>query len=357
MSTLKYFYVKNKQITEVVFDKYTIDTTGKITNKKTGKILDARINGIYNEYVVYNDDIYRYKIRVARAIASTFIGPPPTPAHTADHIDKDPKNDTLGNIRWLCKSGQNINQCRPNTLKTAFIIVKDGVEKTAKDWAEHLKNQKNYMNHTYTAGMVTIYAQQKQQGFAYKKYQDLSGEVWKPIKDSGNNYGHWEISDMNRVKYVTKHAENVLSGDRFGLSDIGYPVVKINNKHWKCHVLAFMTFFPGEYAAMKRGEIILHEDDDKLDFRPHKLRIGTQKMNMIDAYDNGKRDDTKSARIRCASYINGVFEKEHISLCDAMRYLKSVGFDKATHTNIGNALKEFRNGKVITSYDRTWKPL
>jgi len=356
MSTLKYYYVKDNSISEVIFDKYMIDTAGKITNKKTGKILNARINGIYSEYVVYNDK-YRHKIRVARAIASTFIGPPPTPAHTADHIDQDTKNDTLENIRWLCKSGQNNNQCRPNTLKSAFIIVKDGVEKTAKDWAEHLINQKNYMNHTYTAGMVTIYAQQKQQGFAYKKYQDLPGEVWKPIKDSGNKSGHWEISDMSRVKYITKHAENVLSGNRFGLSDVGYPVINLNDRIWKCHILAFMTFFPEKYAEMKPGEVILHEDDDKLDFRPHKLRIGTQTMNMIDAYDNGKRDDTKSARIKCASYINGAFEKEYISQNDAMRYLKSIGYDKASHTNIGKALEEFRNGKDVVRYGRTWKPL
>ncbi len=357
MTTLKYYYVKDNSISEVVFDKYTIDTMGKITNKKSGKILDANINGIYNEYVVYNDDLNRYKIRIARAIASTFIGPPPTPAHTADHIDQDTKNDTLENIRWLCKSGQNNNQCRQNTLKSAFIIVKDGVEKTAKDWAGHLKNQKNHINHTYTAGMITIYAQQNQQGFTYKKYQNLPGEVWKPIKDSGNNSGRWEISDMNRVKYITRHAENVLSGDRLGLTDTGYPVINFNNKIWKCHILAFMTFFPEEYAEMKQEEVILHEDDDKLDFRPHKLRIGTQKMNMIDAYDNGKRDDTKSARIKCTSYINGVFEKEHNSLNGAMRHLKSIGFDKASYTNIGNALKEFRNGKVITSYGRSWRPV
>jgi hypothetical protein len=38
--------------------------------------------------------------------------------------------------------------------------------------------------------------------------------------------------------------------------------------------------------------------------------------------------------------------------------ITEVIFDKYTiDTNIGNALKCFRNGKIIISYGRTWKPL
>jgi len=158
---------------------------------------------------------------------------------------------------------------------------------------------------------------------------------------------------MNRMKYVTKYAENVLSGERLGMSVNGYPIISVNGRQRYCHVLSFMTFFPDEYANKKLDEMVLHEDDDKLDFRPYKLRIGSGSENIKDAYDNGKRDDTKTARMKCVSYIDGVFEKEHDSQSDAVRYLKSNGFNKATESNIGKAL----NPKYTTNfaYGRVWK--
>jgi hypothetical protein len=176
--------------------------------------------------------------------------------------------------------------------------------------------------------------------------------MWKKINGSNNKTGRWEISDMNRVKYVTKNAENVLSGERIGLDD-GYPKININGKKLYCHILAFKTFFPDEYAAKKTNELILHEDDDRHDFRPYKLRLGTQTHNTIDAHDNGKHDGTKTARMKCASYIDGVFEKEHASQGDAVKYLKSLGFEKAREGNISMTL----SGDRKTAYDRTWEKI
>ena len=78
----------------------------------------------------------------------------------------------------------------------------------------------------------------------------------------------------------------------------GYPSVFINGKNWLCHILAFKTFFPNEWDAKNPDEMILHEDDDKMDFRPHKLRIGTRSENATDAHDNGCHDGTKTSRIK-----------------------------------------------------------
>jgi hypothetical protein len=97
--------------------------------------------------------------------------------------------------------------------------------------------------------------------------------------------------------------------------------------------------------------MILHEDDDRLDFRPHKLRIGTRSENTIDAHNNGKRDGTKSARMKCVSYIDGIYELMHDSQTDAMKYLRYIGYDKASVGGIGKAL----NDKRKSAYGRTWK--
>jgi hypothetical protein len=335
----------------VIFDKYTIDMSGVIKNKKTGIELRLSKNKAGYQVVSVQDNYGKSRqIRICRAITSTFIGMPPTSAHTADHRDRDPNNDTLDNIRWLCKKHQVINRSISGNKKDAFIVVKDDLEKTVNDWVVYLKGEKNNLGREYTGKMIAKYAQKKQHGFSYKEYQNLQGEIWKDIANSKSTRGRWEISNMNRVKYITNHAENVLSEERLGLMS-GYPMLYFNGKVWSCHQLAFMTFFPKEWAAKKPDEMVLHEDDDRMDFRPHKLRLGTHSDNTTDAHYNGKYDGSKSARMKCASYIEGVLEKEHTSQTDAMKYLKSIGYEKATVASISMTI----SGKQNTSYGRTWK--
>jgi hypothetical protein len=348
MTTLEYYFEDGSH---VIFNKYTIDTSGIVRKKKTGDQLSTHKVGKYNRCGVVDDNDKQRMVSIGRALASTYIGPPPTLKHTVDHEDKNSNNDTCENIRWLCKKGQRYNQERPETQKSAFVIVKDGNEKTIKEWVEYLKDRKNHLKHEYTANMIRDYSNRKQHGFSHKIYLDLPGEVWKEIVGSKNKTGRWEISNMSRVKYITKHAENMLSGERLRLTDNGYPTIFINGKNMYCHILAFKTFFPEEYAFKKPGEIVKHIGDNKLDFSPHKLQLGTHSENQLESHDNGKRDGTKTRRTKCASYINGVLEKEHLSQTDAAKYLKSVGFDKASYTGIGNALK----GKF--AYGRTWQKI
>ena len=347
------YYSKKGKCTS--FDKYWIDQLSVVTNKETGEALSYHKVGKYNRAAVYDNGGKRRFIFIGRAIASTFIGQPPTLAHTADHIDnKRPDYDALENIRWLDKSGQSTNQNKAETKKTAFVVVKDSLEKTLKEWAKHFEGKKNHLGKEYTNSTIKSYAQKKQHGFAYKEYPDLDDEVWKSIEGSENKQGRWEVSDANRMKFVTKHASNVLWGDRLGLNN-GYPSVNINKKLIGCHVIAFKTFYPELWAAKKDDEGVLHENDDKTDFRPHMLRLGTQLMNLKDAHDNGKFAGKKTERVNCISYINGVFEKEHESHHDAAKYLRKNGSPKADRCHISKALTAFKNGETKKRYGRTWE--
>jgi hypothetical protein len=275
-----------------------------------------------------------------------------TLAHTADHKkSKQKRNDELSNLRWKNLPDQRANQIRLDTLKSAFVVVKDGIEKTRKEWVEFLIDKKNHMNRVYTDNMIKVYAIRKQYGFAYKEYPDLEGEVWKPIVRSETTIGRWDISNMNRVKQVTKHASNVLWGDRLGLDDNGYPRLG----KWKCHIVSFQTFYPDLWAARKPGEIVRHKLDDKLDFRPHMLLLGTGSDNIKDAYDNGKRDDAKNARMKCASHIDGVFEKEHVSQMAAAEYLISKKCSDKSIKSVANSVSDALLGRnKKTAYGRTW---
>lgn len=341
---LEYYYDDGSH---VIFNKYTIEN-GVIRNKK-GEPIKYHKCGEYSRCVVFDDSGRQRMIRVGRAIASSIHGKPPTLLHTADHIDRNPENDTDDNIKWLCKSGQRDNQDRSENKKSAFIVVNDGMEKTVNEWVFHLEGKKNAFGNEYTVQMIIRYAQKKQFGFSYKEYPDLPREIWKEMIWSKNTKGVWKISDMNRVKYITKFAENVLTGERLDISS-GYPRICINGQSWHCHVLSFMMFFPDEYANKKSGEMILHEEDNRLDFRPHKLRLGTHSENMTDAHANGKHDGKKTMRHACMSYVNNVFEKEYESLAAAEIYLRSLGYEKASYNKIGLALRNKRK----TAYSRTW---
>ena len=345
-------YFKDCSRSHVIFNKYTIDDISGVVRKKTNEsIVNIRKNTAgYNIVNVYDDYGKRRTVYIGPAILSTFVGRPTTSQHTADHIDRTRDNDTIDNLRWADGSEQCDNRSVPETYKSAFFIVRNGIEKTFNEWFVHLKDQKNSYDREYTKGMIAQYARRKQHGFSYKEYIDLPGEEWRKITWSDTKLGHWEISNMNRVKNVTKHAENVFSGERLCLTS-GYPKIHINNKDWYCHILSYMMFFPEEYAAKKPGQIVLHEDDDRLDFRPQKLRLGTRSENGTDAHDNGCYDETKSKRMKCTSYVDDVFEKEHQSQSDAVKYLKLIGFDKAHDSKISAVL----SGKRKSAYGRTWK--
>jgi hypothetical protein len=311
----------------------------------TGRVLTQRRDADgYNVTTLTLDGSQRH-VNVARALASTFIGPPTTIHHTVDHIDQKRSNDTLSNVRWVCKSGQNKNRNMPSELNTAFIIVKDNVERTAKEWAQVYTKPDGTRYDKYT---IQRFAQQQKHGFEYKIFPNLPREVWKAVPNSKSKKGEWFISTKNRMKYKTAHAENVLAVDQLSRGS-GYPVVGINGKIYRCHYLSMMTFRPREYTAKLPGDILLHKHDNKLDFNPFRLRWGTSSDNGTDAYDNGKHDGTTSARKPVASYVNDALERRHESICAAVRYLQENGYPKANRGSIHEAL----NTSAVR-YDRMW---
>ncbi|AGE56874.1 hypothetical protein ATCVNTS1_163R [Acanthocystis turfacea Chlorella virus NTS-1] len=290
MKTLQYYSVKEKKL--MIFPGYAIDENGIVINTHTGQTMTRHktMSG-YNRVAVRLGGT-SWNIRVARALASTFLGPPPTKHHTADHEDGNSLNDTLVNIRWLNKSDQVKNRSVPTDYNNAIIIERNGVELTAKEWVEVYKKLNG---EPYTKETIQRYAQQQKHDFRYKVFPNLRGEVWKAIPDSMNKNGKWFISNKNRMKYKTQHAENVLTVDQLTKIE-GYPSIGINGKIMRCHQLSLMMFRPREYVAKLPGDIILHKNDDKLDFNPFRLRWGSQSENIKDAYKNGKYDGTKRSK-------------------------------------------------------------
>ncbi|AGE57605.1 hypothetical protein ATCVNTS1_304R [Acanthocystis turfacea Chlorella virus NTS-1] len=345
MKTLQYYW-EDGSLT--VFEDYTIDDRSTITNVKINHVMSQSKTADGYSRVSVRQDGHRHTICVARALVSTFIGPPPTLKHTAEHKDGKRTNDTLENIIWEDKPGQRRSQTRPVVYNNAFIIVKDDIEHTAREWYDVFKmpNGKGYNEYT-----IKEFAREQKHGFRYKVFDNIPGEVWRAIPGSKNKKGEWFISNKNRVKYKTPYAENVMTSDQLSTNE-GYPVISIKGKKWKCHKLSMLVFRPREYAAKLQGDIILHKDDNKLDFNPFRLRWGTPPENGKDAHRNRKYDGTKSEQKPVASYIDDAIEEEHESLADAVRFLQINGCPDARLSGVQHALK---NDAIC--YGRTWKIL
>ena len=342
---LEYYYDDGRHIK---FDKYGIYIWGEVVNIKSGLVLEfENTSSSYHAVGLYHTKSKQLKVCIARAVLSTFYGKP-RDTFTADHLDSANKNyDALYELQWASKKHQTANQHKKDVFRSAYIIVKDGVEKTAKEWGDYFD---------CPANTVSNRARKNTKGFSYKLYPDLPNEEWKQIQGSKSKTGYWEISNMNRCAYVSTFARNVIEVREMCLSS-GYPVICVNNKKHYVHTLSFQTYYPDVWASKKDTDIVCHKFDNKLDFRPKNLYLGSASQNGYDAHDNGRFDGAKTERRQCKSYINGVFEKHHISLRDAEFYLRGNEYPRASYSNIGLALDWFKDGKKSARYGRTWVPV
>lgn len=90
--------------------RYKISNKGRIksfvTNKNGVEIASDRINNSGYRHVSLRRDGKSREFLVARLVAYHFIGKPENEDDTVNHIDGNKVNDTVGNLEWLCRSGQ-----------------------------------------------------------------------------------------------------------------------------------------------------------------------------------------------------------------------------------------------------------
>lgn len=110
------------------------DIHGVITWILKEKILKPKYDGKGYAFVTLgNGTAVRKNIKIARLVANAFISEPPFENAQVDHIDRDKKNNSVTNLRWVT----NTENCR-NTRKNILFTV-DKETKTLAEWCELYK--------------------------------------------------------------------------------------------------------------------------------------------------------------------------------------------------------------------------
>ena len=124
------------------YDNYQVSTFGRVKNSKYKRIIKARLDT--NEYYIVDlhKNNKRQTMRVHRLVSITFINNLSNKL-CVDHIDRNPKNNNISNLRWATNSENNMNRTvqtnntsgitgvyqHKNSQKWCAVIKIDGIRK------------------------------------------------------------------------------------------------------------------------------------------------------------------------------------------------------------------------------------
>lgn len=90
------------------YNRYLISSEGVVWDTKADKEVSQVLTGkpqYYYGNLTIDDEGNRILRRVHNIMGWSFLGDPPTPRHSVDHIDQDKFNNKLSNLRWLDRRG------------------------------------------------------------------------------------------------------------------------------------------------------------------------------------------------------------------------------------------------------------
>jgi hypothetical protein len=126
-------------ITIQEFPNYQISNLGNVKNVRTKRILSPQTDKDgYKLVCLYNNKVAKTK-RLHRLLGQYFI-PNPENKKEIDHIDNNPSNNELSNLRWASSSDNKKN--RNKVINTNFSSSYIGVSysKKIKKWRARITN-------------------------------------------------------------------------------------------------------------------------------------------------------------------------------------------------------------------------
>lgn len=306
-----------------------------------------------------DDEGYRLHVRstvdgkkhspyIYQIMAIVFLGPPPTPQHTVDHLDRKRWNNVLSNLAWATKSEQSTNQHKPKFFKkckpvTAYCVT------TGREIASfsaitqffecprmnptkipYSKNNAGYVRTACKMGYIA-------HGYRWAYCMNsLPGEIWKDLQLANNIT--IKVSNKGRMMNL----KNIITTGT--LNSHGYKYVNIDNKHRSIHRLVMEAFFGPD-----KMRVVNHKDGDKSNNKLENLEYLTVLENNIHAIETGLKkiylNGHKSKKVQQIDLKTKEVIAEFVSGAEAGR---AVGIH-------GNAITGVCNGICHTSAGFGWR--
>lgn len=184
---------------------------------------------------------------VHRLIAFAFLGPPPSSSHTVDHINRDPTDNRVSNLRWASRSEQTKNQgkrCVQRSAKPVELVSPSGETHRYESALAAARaigaNPGNVSNSASRGWSVNGYKAH----FVFEEYQGdlvIDGEVeqWAEVAECPR----LSVSTMGRIQW--RHYSGTVGLRKTPEPNArlaGYCFVHINDKDVLVHRLVLETF-------------------------------------------------------------------------------------------------------------------
>lgn len=208
---------------------------------------------------------------VHRLVATVFIGPPPSPLHTVDHLNQDSSDNRASNLRWATHHEQRMNQgtrkrsrlSKPVTLVSGAGVVSEypstlaaaaaiGANAGALSHAIHKKGRVN--------GYTASFNPEEDQG---DLVADGEVERWALALDDPSVY----VSTMGRIqrRRFSVWGFRMTPGPKKRFA--GYCSVRVANKNLLMHRVVLTTFRgppPTDGATYSADHINQKRHDNRL---------------------------------------------------------------------------------------------
>lgn len=107
------------------YENYEVSSHGRVRNNKTGRILKPKIHHDgYLRIGIYKNNIQKF-YQIHRLVGSAFI-PNLENKPQIDHIDNNPENNSVYNLRWVTYHENNVRrECIVNAKCIYYVKKKD----------------------------------------------------------------------------------------------------------------------------------------------------------------------------------------------------------------------------------------
>jgi hypothetical protein len=221
----------------------------------------------YNYFGLTSDSGIVKTSLLGRLRLLTFVGPPPEPTFTCDHVNRIRNDDCLANLKWATQSEQKLNR----DFLHGNPGLKMPIKRTRLDTGEveHFASARDVPG--FPVHHIFRHLNKRVKGCEYLYQYDtlelLDGEEFRCVQNSSTY-----ISNFGRVARKCVAGLAICSH----IFNSVYPSLNIRGKHESIHRVVWKTFV----GEIPDGSFIDHIDENKRNFRLDNLRLVTRTENM-----------------------------------------------------------------------------